>query len=399
MHILGQDLSEPLFIVQRLREHGFEAYFAGGWVRDYLLGRSGSDVDIATDAHPDQIATLFEKTVPVGASFGVMIVVINGTPYEVATFRRDGDYLDGRRPEAVEFCGRKEDASRRDFTINGMFFDPIHHQVIDDVEGQKDLQERILRAIGNPSLRFQEDRLRILRAIRFVTRFGLRIEDQTREAIKTHASHLREGVSAERIAQELSKMAQAGELLSSLHLMKELGLLQWLFPNCDPLPDHLDPDLPLILQLCSLYRSTPGLAWPTLAERLKLSGEEKRMAETLIQAYELLKAPHIDRVAWTHFLAKPWAEECLEALFCWGDPFPYSLAAIQALQEELVDHIHRASIRQPIVSAAHLLARGVPPGPQLGHLLKEAERVAIEQDLESPEEILAQLPLPRGALE
>lgn len=397
MHILGQDLSAPLLIVQRLREHGFEAYFAGGWVRDYLLRRSGSDVDIATDAHPEQIASLFEKTVPVGASFGVMIVVVDGTPYEVATFRRDGDYLDGRRPEAVEFCGRKEDASRRDFTINGMFYDPILHQVIDDVEGKRDLQDRILRAIGNPALRFQEDRLRILRAIRFATRFGLKIEDQTREAIKTYASQLREGVSAERIAQELSKMAQAGELLSSLHLMKELGLLQWIFPNCDPLPDHLDPDLPLILQLCSLYRSTPGLAWPALAERLKLSGEEKRMAETLIQAHQQLSAPEIDRVGWTHFLAKPWAEECLEALFCWGGPYTHSLDEIQELQEDLDDHVHRASVRQPIVSAAHLLAHGVPPGPQLGHLLKEAERLAIEQDLESPEEILAQLPLPRRA--
>lgn len=395
MHILGQDLSTPLSIVQRLREHGFEAYFAGGWVRDYLLGRSGSDVDIATDARPEQIASLFEKTVPVGASFGVMIVVVDGTPYEVATFRRDGDYLDGRRPEAVEFCGRKEDASRRDFTINGMFYDPILHQIIDDVAGQKDLQDRILRAIGNPSLRFQEDRLRILRAIRFATRFGLEIEEQTREAIKSHASQLREGVSAERIAQELSKMAQAGELLSSLHLMKELGLLQWLFPNCDPLPDHLDPDLPLILQLCSLYRSTPGIAWPSLADRLKLSGEEKRMAETLILAHERLSAAEIDRVAWTQFLAKPWAEECLEALFCWGGPYHHPLEQIRALQEDLDDHVHRASIRQPIVSAAHLLALGVPPGPQLGYLLKEAERLAIEQDLESPEEILMQLPLPR----
>jgi poly(A) polymerase len=392
MHFNGQDLSGPLSIVHTLRQHGYEAYFAGGWVRDYLLGRSGSDVDIATNATPDEIALLFEKTVPVGASFGVMIVVVEGTPYEVATFRQDGGYQDGRRPDSVSFCSHREDALRRDFTINGMFFDPITRQVIDHVGGQEDLRNHVLRAIGDPSQRFREDHLRMLRAVRFATRLGFPLEERTEQAIRELGPLIQEGVSVERIAQELAKMAQTGDLLAALRLMRELGLLDLLFPHHQTLPAHLESDLPLILQLCSLYRSQPGEAWPALAERLKLSGEEKRMAQTLVQAHELLSQPDLNRVTWAHYLARPWAEECLEALFCWGGPFPHGQKEVLELIEELEEHTHRVVMRQPLVTAADLLALGIPAGPQMGHWMKEAERIAIEQDLDCKEEVLRQLP-------
>ena len=180
----AQDLSAPLSIVKQLRERGFQALFAGGWVRDYLLGKRGMDVDIATDATPQEIAEIFEKTVPVGANFGVMIVVVEGTPYEVATFRRDGNYVDGRHPVTVEFSEACEDAQRRDFTINGMFYDPIENKVIDYVHGQEDLSKKILKAIGNPEARFREDHLRMLRAVRFATRLGFALDPATAAAIQ-----------------------------------------------------------------------------------------------------------------------------------------------------------------------------------------------------------------------
>jgi poly(A) polymerase len=388
----AQDLSAPLSIVTQLRERGFQALFAGGWVRDYLLGKRGVDVDIATDATPQEIAEIFEKTVPVGANFGVMIVVVEGTPYEVATFRRDGNYVDGRHPVTVEFSEACEDAQRRDFTINGMFYDPIENKVIDYVHGQEDLSKKILRAIGNPEARFREDHLRMLRAVRFATRLGFALDPATAAAIQKHADLIAEGVSAERIAQELGKIAQDGNFLDAMQLMSRLGLLQVLFPDAASIPEQMDSDLPLILQLCSLFRDRPGPTWIGLAERLKLSGEERRMAETLTQAHEILSDPEMDAVRWAHFLARPWAEECLEALFCWGGGYPHDQRAVEELIEDLADAVNRIILRQPVVNAGHLLAKGIPPGPELGHWLKEAERVAIEQRLESADDVLEQLP-------
>jgi poly(A) polymerase len=330
--------------------------------------------------------------VPVGASFGVMIVVVEGTPYEVATFRRDGVYLDGRHPTQVSFSEAHEDAQRRDFTVNGMFYDPIAHSVIDYVQGKEDLSKKILRAIGDPEARFREDHLRMLRAVRFATRLGFTLDPATAHAIEKNSYLISEGVSAERIAQELGKIARDGNFLEAAQLMTHLGLLQVLFPDSAPLPSRMDSDLPLILQLCSLYRDRPGPMWIQLAERLKLSGEEKRMAETLSQAHDMLSDPEVDLVRWAHFLARPWSEDCLDALFCWSGPYPHSAAEIQTLIADLTDAVERIILRQPVVSAGHLLARGIAAGPELGHWLREAERVAIEQQLESPEEVLAQLP-------
>jgi poly(A) polymerase len=391
------NLSEPFFIVQTLRQAGFQALYAGGWVRDYLLGRIGSDVDIATDATPEQVALLFEKTVPVGAAFGVMLVVVEGTPYEVATFRKEEGYCDGRHPDTVEFADAQEDAQRRDFTINGMFWDPIENRLLDYVEGRQDLSERIVRAIGDPKSRFEEDHLRILRGVRFATTLGFTLEEKTATAIQSCREKVVQGVSPERISQELSKMAYSGKLLPALQLMQELDLLKVLFPGCDPPPDRLDSDLPLILQLCSLYRTKPKSEWVSLAERLKMSGEERRIAETLQRADALLHKVPCDRVEWAHFLAKPWAEECLEALAFWSGPYPVPSEQIQELQKDLEEAAQRIAMRDPIVQAGMLAVRGVPSGPQMGELLRAAERLSIEEGLEDPEEILERLPLPRNS--
>jgi poly(A) polymerase len=192
-------------VVQRLRSNGHVAYFAGGCVRDLLLGLDPKDYDVATDAPPNRVRDLFRQTQAVGAAFGVILVRVNKSVVEVATFRAEGKYLDGRHPESVRFTTAEEDAKRRDFTINGLFLDPIENRVIDFVGGQEDLKARRLRAIGNPDERFSEDYLRLLRAVRFASRFDLYIDPATSDAVRKHAPSL-VGISPERIAEELRLM-------------------------------------------------------------------------------------------------------------------------------------------------------------------------------------------------
>ncbi|QKK09997.1 MAG: CCA tRNA nucleotidyltransferase [Planctomycetota bacterium] len=218
-------------IVRRLREAGHVAYFAGGCVRDELLGLDPVDYDVATDARPDAIQAMFRKTAAVGASFGVVLVKEAGGVVEVATFRSDGPYTDNRRPDRVEFADAAHDAERRDFTINALFLDPlaaedsasIHGHVIDHVGGMADLRARVIRAVGDPERRLAEDHLRALRAVRFAARFGFAIEQGTASAIREHASDL-EGVSRERVGDELRRMFLAETRAEAAGLLDELSL-------------------------------------------------------------------------------------------------------------------------------------------------------------------------------
>ena len=186
-------------IVSRLQEHGFQALLAGGCVRDMLLGRPAKDYDVATDARPADVVRLFRRTLQVGAKFGVVIVLLHSEQVEVATFRSEAGYEDGRHPTEVRFTSAAEDASRRDFTINGMFYDPFKGQVIDYVEGQADLERRIIRTIGIPEERFSEDYLRMLRAVRFSTQLGFAIESETYAAVSRNAAKIVR-IRGERIA-------------------------------------------------------------------------------------------------------------------------------------------------------------------------------------------------------
>src|SRR4051794_6446387 len=192
-------------VVRRLRDAGHVAYFAGGCVRDELLGLTPKDYDVATDAPPTRVRQLFNNTQAVGAAFGVILVRWKQSQIEVATFRAEGAYLDGRRPSEVTFTTAEQDARRRDFTINGLFHDPIERKVIDYVGGQADLRAKVLRAIGEPNHRFEEDHLRLLRAIRFAARFDLEIKGETAVAIAKHREQLKR-ISPERIAEELRLM-------------------------------------------------------------------------------------------------------------------------------------------------------------------------------------------------
>ena len=260
---MSQEPSTPsrrelaLWIVQTLQEAGHTAYFAGGCVRDELLGLHPKDYDVATDATPARIAALFPKTQEVGAAFGVMIVKSRGDMVEVATFRDDGAYSDRRRPDSVTFSDPRTDAQRRDFTINALFCDPFSPQesnqrlglpgiasgrIIDFVDGVRDLQQGVLRTVGDPDRRFAEDDLRVLRAIRFAARFGLSIDPATSDAIRRHAGALA-GISRERVGEELRKMlihptrAHAAALLASHQLVQSvLGPAQLTKPERDGFP-------------------------------------------------------------------------------------------------------------------------------------------------------------------
>ncbi len=238
-----------LQIVRKLQNAGHEAYFAGGSVRDLLMGHDPQDYDIATSAKPNEIEKLLPKTIPVGRQFGVLIAVIGGHHFEVATFRSDSGYSDGRRPDAVTFTSAKEDAVRRDFTINGLFYDPIRKKVFDYVEGQKDIQAKLIRFIGDPHERVKEDHLRILRAVRFKNQFGFRYHPLTERALQELA-HLVDDVSRERVADELTKMLLHPRRAHSVRELDEFGILSRVLPEIEttkgvkqPLQYHQEGDV------------------------------------------------------------------------------------------------------------------------------------------------------------
>jgi poly(A) polymerase len=225
-------------VVRRLRQSGYEALWAGGCVRDELLGVEPVDYDVATSARPEEVQGVFSHTVAVGKEFGVVEVIGPRRPdrsqpkVQVATFRSDGAYVDGRRPESVVFSSPEEDARRRDFTINGMFFDPLENRVIDYVGGQADLKAGVLRAIGDPRARFREDKLRLMRAVRMAARFDFPIEEQTAAAIREMAPEITI-VSAERIAEELRKMLVHRNRAWAMRQLDELGVLRHVLPEID----------------------------------------------------------------------------------------------------------------------------------------------------------------------
>src|SRR6185369_12905521 len=217
-------------VVRRLRAAGFETYLAGGCVRDRLLGRTPADYDVATAAPPEAVRKLFRRTVGVGAAFGVILVMEGDFQFEVATFRSDDAYIDGRHPTAVHFASAERDAQRRDFTVNALFQDPATGAVIDFVGGQADLRAGVIRAIGDAHARIKEDRLRMLRAVRFAARFGWEIEPGTRAAIRAAAASVTD-MAAERIGDEIVKMLTEGSAKRSFVLLDETGLLPVVLPE------------------------------------------------------------------------------------------------------------------------------------------------------------------------
>lgn len=259
-------------IAERLVENGFHAYWVGGCVRNQLLGLPPEDIDIATNAKPDQIISLFKKTLPVGVKYGVVIVILKGVQTEVATFRSDGEYIDHRHPLGVHFSSAEEDAKRRDFTINALFYDPIKDKIIDFVGGKEDLQKGIIRGIGNPSMRIREDALRMLRAVRFAARFNFEIEPNTKEAVKEHASLIQK-ISADRIRTELIKILCGPQPGDAVKMLYDFGLLRLILPEVAamkgvPQPPEFHPEGDVFEHTCLtlnfLKNPSPNLAMASL---------------------------------------------------------------------------------------------------------------------------------------
>ena len=228
-------------IAARLRESGHIAYFAGGCVRDMVRGLTPKDYDIVTDARPEAVQTLFPRTFAVGAHFGVIVVLENGFQFEVATFRSDDAYIDGRHPSAVHFSSPEEDAQRRDFTINGMFYDPVAEKLIDFVGGRADLDAKLVRAIGDPARRFAEDRLRMLRAVRFATVLDYQIDKNTWDALVANASSINQ-ISAERIRDELVRIFLSPNRVRGWDLLDASGLMRAILPELDAMKGVLQPE-------------------------------------------------------------------------------------------------------------------------------------------------------------
>src|SRR6266568_3198189 len=228
-------------LVAQLRARGHIAYFAGGCVRDIVRGQTPKDFDVATDAKPEAVQQIFSRTYAVGAHFGVIVVVEKGFQFEVATFRSDDVYVDGRRPSAVRFSSPEEDAKRRDFTINGMFYDPVTEEVIDFVGGRADLEARLVRAIGDPAQRFEEDRLRMLRAVRFATVLDYKIDEETWDALVANEASINQ-ISAERIREELVRIFLSPSRVRGWDMLDASGLMRAIFPEMEAMKGCLQPE-------------------------------------------------------------------------------------------------------------------------------------------------------------
>ncbi|GAB4189486.1 MAG: CCA tRNA nucleotidyltransferase [Simkaniaceae bacterium] len=393
-------------IVRKLQENHFTAYFAGGWVRDFLMKKPSDDIDIATDATPELVQQIFSKTIPVGIAFGIIIVVEDDHQFEIATFRRDKGYEDGRRPIGIELADPKEDALRRDFTINGMFYDPIKEKIFDFVGGKEDLQKGIIRAIGNPEERFMEDRLRMIRAVRYSSRFHFTIEQDTLQAIKDQAHYLFPSVAIERVWQEFQKMSQFSHFDIALIQLHRLRLLGQIFPDLKDAPVEeirhrllFLPDFPkgtpVIAKVLELFPSYSLQEKLELCEYLKLSNKDKNFVTFWHHAQKFLKmdpesAKNLQPYDWAKFYAHEHSDLCLKIMQA---KIPKKrqnefYAAHNSRKDLLQPFIWRIRHNKPAVTAKHLIAEGIQPGKKMGNLLKEAERLSVNHSIEDAKKVI-----------
>lgn len=398
-----------LEIVKRLQKAGYTAYFAGGCVRDMLMEHPYDDIDIATSAPVAMVQQLFPKTIPVGVAFGIVIVVEEGHHFEVATFRSESDYLDGRRPSKVSLASDAEDALRRDFTINGMFYDPVKEEVIDYVGGKKDLSHRLIRAIGNPHHRFLEDRLRMIRAVRYSARFDFPIEQATYEAILAHAPDLFPAVALERIWQEFTKISKFAHVDTAFIALHELTLLGQIFPELQDIPSseiarrvchfgHFPQNTPPLAYLLALFPRHSLTEKERLGARLKLSRQEQNfIAEHHhIFTQHTLSPSCQDKLTpweWTQLYSLEHAPLCLALFAATLEPLEQEnfWKTTKARLKNFAPYIKRLQEKDPLVKAHDLLNLGIEKGPELGRLLKRAEEVAANCALHSKAAVLEHL--------
>jgi poly(A) polymerase len=412
-------------VARSLRERGHIAYFAGGCVRDMVRDLPAKDFDVATDATPDVVQSIFPHTYAVGAHFGVVVVVENGFNFEVATFRSDGAYLDHRHPIDVQFSSPEEDAKRRDFTINGMFFDPEKNEVIDFVGGKDDLKAKLIRAIGDPAARFSEDRLRMLRAVRFATVLDYEIDNRTWEALVGNAEAINE-ISAERIREELVRIFLSPNRVRGWDLLDESGLLRAILPELDAMKGCLQPEqfhpegdvfqhTRLMLELLPENVSVPlvlavlfhDVAKPVTAtvdetgrirfnehdrigatmtesimERLRFSRAEIDAVVEMVRQHMVFKDVPKMRVAkLKRFMARGTFEEELELHRVDCASSHRMMDNYEFLLRKREEFANEPIIPPPLVRGDDLIALGMKPGPKFGEILEAVETRQLEGTL------------------
>jgi putative nucleotidyltransferase with HDIG domain len=440
-------------VVEILRGRGYSAYLAGGCVRDLLLGREPADYDVATSATPDEVMSLFPRTYAVGAQFGVVLLPVrrdaadgatDNYSIEVATFRSDGRYSDGRHPDEVQFSSdARLDVQRRDFTINGLLLDPVTHEILDFVGGRQDLERGVLRAIGEPHQRFSEDKLRLLRAVRFAARFSYTIEDRTFAAIRQLAPQIHQ-VSQERVRDEILKMLTEGQARRAFELLDETGLLEQVLPEIKKMqgvaqPPEFHPEGDVWVHTLMLLEGLPAGSSKTLAlgallhdvgkpptfrvapDRIRFDEHAEvgtRMAEDICRRFRLsndqteqvcaLVANHmrfgdVRRMkdsTLKRFFRLPRFEEHLELhrLDCMGS---HRGLELYDFARQKLRSMPAAQIRpKPLITGDDLIAAGYTPGPQFKDLLTAAEDAQLDGSVTTKEEALALVKkLPRPGTE
>ncbi len=419
-------------VVARLRESGHIAYFAGGCVRDMVRDRIPKDFDIATDARPEVVQQLFSRTHAVGVHFGVILVLENNFQFEVATFRSDDAYIDGRHPSAVHFSSPEEDAKRRDFTINGMFYDPVAEKVIDFIGGCADIAAKLVRAIGDPAQRFAEDRLRMLRAVRLATILDYKIDKQTWDALLANAGSINE-ISAERIRDELIRIFLSPNRARGWDLLDSSGLMRAVLPEIDEMkgckqPEQFHPEgdvfehtrlmlrflpekvsVPLVFSVLLHDVAKPRTATVDETGRIRFSGQDRMGAEMtekimrrlrfsgaeidatveMVRQHMVFKdVPKMREAKLKRFIARPTFDDELELhrVDCEGshrmlDNYEFLLRKREEFASEPI-------IPPPLVRGDDLIALGLKPGPRFGEILEAVETRQLEGNLRTREEAL-----------
>ncbi|HET6843283.1 MAG TPA: CCA tRNA nucleotidyltransferase [Candidatus Angelobacter sp.] len=440
MDLSSDKAQQAVRIVHTLRAQGHTAYLVGGCVRDLLLGREPADYDVATSATPTQVMRIFPQTYAVGAQFGVVLVpVLRDSPegranysVEVATYRSDGAYSDGRHPDQVRFSSDPRlDVQRRDFTINGLMLDPESQEVLDWVAGREDLQRRVIRTIGDPYQRFAEDKLRLLRGVRFAARFGYTLEEKTFQAIRDLASEIHQ-VSRERIRDEVLKMLTEGQARRAFELLDQTGLLEQVLPEIKKMqgveqPPQFHPEGDVWVHTLMLLEGLPANVSKTLAlgallhdvgkpptfrvadrirfdqhaevgtrmaeeicRRLRLSNDETEQVCALVANH--MRFGHVMRMKEStlkRFLRLPRFTEHLELhrLDCLGS---HRDLALYNFAQEKLQTLPAEQIRPvPLLTGNDLIAAGYPPGPAFKKWLTAVEDAQLEGAIHNKDEALA----------
>lgn len=392
-------------VLRTLHQAGHTAYLAGGCVRDALLGRTPKDFDVATSALPDEVEKIFPTTVAVGKAFGVILVVQDGVPVEVTTFRLDGEYRDGRRPDKVEFRSAKEDAERRDFTVNALFYDLQSHKVVDYVGGREDLKNKLIRTVGDPQKRFDEDKLRILRGVRFASVLGFQIEEKTWQAICQFAKSLKV-VSQERITDELQKMSSGGDAPTGFQLLREAGISTEIFADFKILDDkHWAQAWRGLVYLGHAPGFKRILTWLAFSE-VELTGESSTRHRRVQQIESWLKTIRLSRefenaISFTLRQSLEFRKFDTSAFFILAEENgPLLLEMQQTLfyvlghkseDQKLSDFIERymkvansqGGLPENFLNGDDLIAAGIQKGPRFGEILREAHVRQLEGELRS----------------